>query len=902
MLPFLRTKISVPPARPRRVERTRLLDRMREGAQRGLTLVIAPAGFGKTTLAAAWAQSAGMPVAWLSLETAERAPERFLSYLIQSLQQLQPHLGQTATAILHSGQAVAPDAVLVSLVNDLSDVPGGLAVVLDDYHAADCPEIGAILQFLLENRPAQVHFILATRSAPSLALARLRALDQVIEIGADDLRFRPDEMRAFLEQVMSVQLTPDELARLDRSTEGWAVGLQLAALAHARQSLDWSTPAGQGHIFDYLAEEVLRREPPHVQDFLLRVALFDRFCIPFCDRLLEEEPRIDQPAAGLLAYVERSNLFLIPLDAAGTWFRFHALFSDFLRQQMQQRHPEQLPGLYRAASHWFEQNGLLDDAIHYAVHAGDTGSAGRAAGLIGRHYRDMLLRGEQSALLEWLAELPPDLMTRQPQLWLAKGWANIIAMDALEAAECADRAEAAIPADETGASLRGEAESLRILAGIFQGRVIPEDQISRAFILLAEEDRFLHSILHFNLGMMHVLAGETGPALEDLRETLSLSEGLSNPLITIVAWTQTGEQHQLRGELTLAERAFQQGIEYARRTLGERSFLLGMPYVSYAELLREQNRFEEALRYAELGTSYCLLWQPTASLDGSLALARLRAGQGRWAEAFACYDRALEVAAGTDMILDDAFVTVQRVRAHLLHGDLAQAAQWMKTYSPEVDFGQGYHHMHETARLAALRAQVMETSDPGRALHLAGELAALAPDMERRERTGPFVESLLLGVYALHAAGRHAEAAAGLKRALKLGAQCGYVRLFADEGTRLLHLLDQYRSKLDSSPWLDSLLEVMRRETGRPVPTPDRPAPVSTGTLPADDLIPLTRRELDILALLAAGRSNQEIATECVLAVNTVKKHVANILGKLGVANRTQAVAVARERRWIKID
>ncbi len=395
MLQLLRTKINIPPTRPKRVERSRLLERLGTGLQRALTLVVAPAGFGKTTLVAAWAQNAPVPVAWLSLETADRAPERFLNYLIHSIQQVAPQAGNTALALLRSGHAFPEEAALHSLINDLVEIPQNFALVLDDYHTADNAEIAKIIQFLLEHRPANFHLTITSRTTPGLNLARLRALDQVIEISAADLRFNPDEIRTFLEGVMEIELPPDELSRLNQSTEGWVVGLQLAAIALARQPADWQIPAGQAHIFDYLAEEVLHRESPQVQDFLMHTALFDRFSVPLCSILFDSS----FPVIDLLAYAEKSNLFLIPLDASRTWFRYHALFADFLRQQMERRYPEQIPTLYQKASLWFEQNGIYDDAIHYATHAGDFE---RATRLIESTYIDLLQRGEQSALLEWL--------------------------------------------------------------------------------------------------------------------------------------------------------------------------------------------------------------------------------------------------------------------------------------------------------------------------------------------------------------------------------------------------------------------------------------------------------------------------------------------------------------------
>ncbi|HEX2995986.1 MAG TPA: hypothetical protein VHP14_14275, partial [Anaerolineales bacterium] len=524
MLPFLRTKISIPAPKLTRVERSRLIERIQAGMKRVLTLVVAPAGFGKTTLIAEWARTASMPVAWLSLERTDHTADRFLSYLIHTLQQISPKTGQTALAMLHSGQGLTEEAILFSLLNDLSEIPQDFVVVLDDYHHVDGTEVNEVIQSLLEHHPEQMHFAIIARTLPGLSLARLRALDEVVEIDANDLRFNGEEVRAFLEQ-MGASLTPEQLDHLNRSVEGWAVGLQLAGLALARQPFDWNIPAGQTHIFDYLAEEILSRQTPEVQEFLKISALFDRFSVPTIGYIARDANCIfSQPVAELLAYVEHANLFLVPLDPSGTWFRYHALFAEFLRGQLS---PEQAEQYYHAASHWFEENNLLDEAIHYATHGADYE---RAASLLEDHYIDIVQRGEQSALLEWLSNLPPHVMEKRPRLWLAKGWSNVISLDPAQSGMCAEKAEALIPPDKTGDRLRGEVKSLRIMTGIFSGRVAAAEEISDAFILLAEQDDFLHILLHLGLGLYHEMLGDTALALDSFAETMSLTSLLNNPL------------------------------------------------------------------------------------------------------------------------------------------------------------------------------------------------------------------------------------------------------------------------------------------------------------------------------------------------------------------------------------
>lgn len=888
MLPLLRTKTTLPPVGPRQISRPRLLELVTEGARRALTLIIAPAGFGKTTLAAAWAQSGQMPAAWLSLQPGDRPGERFLAYLVQALQTISPRLGQTTLALMQSGSL---EGALFALVNDLAMLEGDIALILDDYHHIDAAATGEIVQFLLTNHPATFHLILTTRSTPSLNLARLYALDQVTEISAAELRFSDAEVRDFLEHSLGVHLSVDQLTRLTQSTEGWAVGLQLAGLALGRQPESLTIPLGQEQIFDYLAEEVLRREPPAVQDFLKKTALFERFCVPLCDAVLAPQGK-SLPSQEMIAHIGRANLFLVQLDPSAAWYRYHALFADFLRRQLP---AGQAPPLYRAASLWFEENGLLDDAIHMAIHAADYE---RAAGLLEGHYLDMVQRGEQAALLEWVSLIPPALLEGRPRLWLAKGWAGIVSLDTGMTMECIDKAEALITPGEAGERLLGEAKLLRILAQIFTGQTPSTAEISSIFPLLDEQDDFLRSLLYFNLGLHHAMCGETALAIEVFNKTLGMSKSLNNPLMTIIAYTQLGETRQIRGALGLAERTFLQAIRYAKETFGEHTFLLGMPYISYAELLREQNRFDEALRFAERGITGCQVWQPVASLDGHIAIARIHAAQGRWEEAFDRLEGALQVAESSSSKIDDIFAAVQLARLALFKGDLPRARYYLQLFDLEKAREGFYFHLYEMMNLMLYRAGVMELgADPAPANLLCEELASLAAESERRERVTPVIEASILLAYAHQAAGRETAAAESLSRALALGAQSGYLRIFADEGQKLFSLLERCRSQIHAPrSYLDNILALMRRENAIRLSWAARPA---HSAVPKDQL-PLTRRELDILSLLAAGKSNQEIAAERVLALNTVKKHVANILSKLGVANRTQAVMLARKLGWVE--
>jgi LuxR family maltose regulon positive regulatory protein len=896
MLPLLHTKTTIPPLSPRQIERPRLFKCMAEGTQRALTLIIAPAGFGKTTLAAAWAQSGQMTVSWLSLQATDCSREKFLAYLIQALKTISPDIGQTTLALLHGGSL---DGALIALINDLAEVRSDFALILDDYHSVDSPDINSILEFLLENRPATFHLVIISRAEPSLYIARMRALDQVNEINFNDLRFTETEIRTFLETNLNLHLSFEDLIRLNQSTEGWAAGLQLAALALSHQPSNLQVFVDQEYIFDYLAKEVLRRESYEVQEFLKKSALFDRFCAPLCDTVFyskqddkKKSEHQGSHASDMLAYIEHANLFLVPLDASATWFRYHALFTDFLRAQL---HPDQTRPLYNAASYWFEQNDLLDDAIQYAIQAADYE---RAANLIESHYRSMLQSGEHTALLDWISSLPPELLEKHPRLWLARGWANIVSLNSNRAEECASKAESLIPSDKAGDLLRSEAKALHILGNIFLGKDVSCNEILSAFTCLTDRDDFINSILYFNLGLHHVICGETAQAVDALNETIQLTQTLNNPLISIIAWAQLGEIRQIRGALGLAERTFQQAIQQTKKSLGEHTFLLGMPYISYADLLREQNRFDDAIYFATQGIAYCQIWQPAASMDGQIILARISAAQRDWNRAFKILDHALHIAEASDSELDDIVVIVHLARLTLLHGDLSKTNYYIKKFNLEnVDHDRYY--LWETVQLILIRVKIAELpGDSVSILMIEEVLSSLIDEAEQRERVTSVIEALILRAYIFYALTRYTEVIDNLSQALALGAQGGYCRIFVDEGDQLLQLLEQFRSQIRAPhSYLESILNLLRQECRRPVVHANKDKISVSGSA---DVTPLTRRELDILSLLAAGKTNQEIAAECVLTLNTVKKHVANILSKLGVANRTQAVVLARKMGWVE--
>ncbi|MDQ5851147.1 MAG: LuxR family transcriptional regulator, partial [Chloroflexota bacterium] len=420
---LLATKLFVPPARAKLVARPRLLDRLQHGVQGKLTLISAPAGFGKTTLAAEWVAGCGRPVAWLALDEGDSDPTRFLTYLVAALQTMAPTLGAGLLGLLQSAQPPPPESILTALLNDITAVPDPFVLVLDDYHAIDAKPVDTALTFLLEHLPPQMHLLIATREDPPLPLARLRARDQMTELRAADLRFTPAEAASFLKEVMGLDLTADDIVALERRTEGWIAGLQLAALSlqrHPDAPRFIQSFTGSHHfVLDYLVAEVLNQQPERVQTFLVRTSILDQLCGPLCDAVL-----LDPTGSGqeTLEYVEHANLFIVPLDNERRWYRYHHLFADLLRQRLHQRtasSPEDAVGdvtaLHRRASLWYEAQGLEMEAFQHAAAVNDVARAER---LIEGDGVPLHFRGAGGPILSWLQSLPAMVLDARPSLWV----------------------------------------------------------------------------------------------------------------------------------------------------------------------------------------------------------------------------------------------------------------------------------------------------------------------------------------------------------------------------------------------------------------------------------------------------------------------------------------------------
>jgi LuxR family maltose regulon positive regulatory protein len=875
--PILATKLYIPPLRPNVVIRPRLLERLNEGLHRKLTLISAPAGFGKTTLVSEWVAFIEQPTAWLSLDEADNDPTLFLTYLVAALQTIAATLGEGVLGVLQSPQPPPTESILTALLNDLTTISDQFVLVLDDYHVIDAKPIDHALTFLLDHLPPHMHLVIATREDPPLPLARLRVGGHLTELRAADLRFTAAEAGEFLNPVMGLHLSAADIAALENRTEGWIAGLQLAALSMQGQKdvtgFIQSFTGSHHFVLDYLVEEVLQQQSESVQTFLLRTSILDRLCGPLCDAVL-----LDPSASGqaTLEYIERANLFIVPLDNERRWYRYHHLFADLLRQRLYQRSASStgdevgdVTELHSRASVWYEDHGLEIEAFHHAANANDVARAER---LIEGEGMPLQFRGAGAPVLNWLESLPKTALDARPSLWVTYASTLLFGGQHTAVEQKLQAAEAALQgteADDRTTDLVGRIASMRATLAVIQHDVETIiTQSRRALEYLHPDNLPVRTATTWTLGYAYQLQGNRAAASQAYTEVISIGKSFGDSIYTIAATINLGQLQEADNQLSLATRTYRRVLQLAgdppQPIACEAHLGLARIYYQWNDLDAAQQHGQQCLQLTRQMESV----DTFASYE--VLLARLKLAQGDVSGAAAVLDEAEAFVRRHSFVFRMPEVAAAQVLILLHQGHLAAAAHVAQTH--DLPISQARVHLAQGDTSAALVV-----------------LEQLRQQAEAKGWADERLKVMVLQAVALHMNGEKDKAVHLLCDALALAAPGGFIRLFVDEGPPMAQLLSEAEAIGMLPDYTGKLLAVLEADAQKRENTSSLPPP-------AQPLIePLSPRELEVLHLMAAGLSNQEICERLFLALSTVKGHNRNIFGKLQVQRRTEAVARARE-------
>ncbi len=882
LAPILSTKINIPPLREGYTPRPRLLAQLTAGLTRKLILVSAPAGFGKTTLLNVWLnherQKGRAAFGWLSLERGDSVPTRFWTYFIRALQVAAPGSGEMALTMWDASEQPPIENILTVLLNAIDAWRKPLVLILDDYHRIDSAAVQTGMLFLLEHLPPHFHVALATRIDPPWPMARLRAQQDILEIRQHDLRFTPDEAADFLRDAMHLTLAHEDITALGKHTEGWIAGLQMAALSLRKQTdapgFIAAFTRSDRYIFDYLLEEVLQKQLPATQDFLLKTAILDQFSAALCDALLERHDSAD-----ILADLERANLFLVPLDEERNWYRYHHLFAQLLQSHGQKCGLDY--ALYhRKASMWLETHGLPAAALGHALQANAVEDAARIAE---SNALVMLGQGHLGTLAAWLDALPIAITHARPWLCVARAWLAVYAGKAETAAQWLTQAETLLSTgkeDEQAAEFRRIVGHIALIRSQVCGlrndhaRIIP--LLQQALDHLPPEDYIGRIMAYAQLGIGLRLDGKLNEAEIALEKALALAGSQEDNQATIFARCHMAALRAGRGQLNRAAQDFQRIIQSAQ-TGKAVSSMVCLAYQALSRIEYEQNLLEKALGTTRQGLALAEQWgHGEFILTGYIDLAEVLLAQGDAPGALDAMARAKQLSG--DMIWP-SWVEALDVKMQWSAGNLAAVSAWARNFEARQTM-LALNLQNVAIYLMLARAWMTEArwSEARDLLRRVRDVVGATETIKRK------LETLILSALAYAGSQQSQKASETLEEALALAEPEGYVRAFLDEGAGIVPLLQAIPLH---SPWRGYARHLLAEYA--------RTDAVKYPAQPGDLIEPLSARELEVLHLLDTSMDIQQIAGQLFVAPSTVRTHVRNLYAKLGVGRRMEAIQRAKE-------
>jgi len=905
--------------RPKLVRRPRLQEKIALGLRGPLTLVIAPAGFGKTTLIASCIKDSGMTAAWLSLDKNDNQTERFLRYLIAALQETDNMIGREATQMLANFQQFSPEAILTSLINDLEFTNNQITLVLDDYQFLSSSAIHDGVTFLLDHCPRTFHLVIASRSDPPLPLSRLRARGQMVELRASNLSLTESEATQFLNDVMGLQLDTQSVAALEKRTEGWVAGLQMAALSiRDRKDVNGAIAEFSGtsrYILDYLLEEVLASQPPEIQRFLLCTSILEHITAPLCNVVLakDEEAQVESknqasrsksqfedPATRILEYLEQANIFLVPLDVERHWYRYHHLFADLLQTRLTQIYPlEEINRLHTRAAKWYEQNGYSYEAIHHASLIPNDEWVER---LIEQNYMEMFQRRDSASIRAWTGALSKEVILKSPKLSIheAMSLSWIGRLD--EADLILKKAEKSLQTKDTTPEIKALLGHLAYVKSRVTGMQGDFHQAIQLCLNARDNTPSNNLALLGGIGVMlgygYFLAGDFENAAQTLTETINsgIVSGAVNT--TIGAYCVLARLFALQGQLHKSYQTYQAAEKFVHEMGGRHRGALSIIHVGFSEVLYEWNDLETALSYMEKGLEFIQFWGKA----DDIALAHtthslIQHAQGNPSGAAETIEKGSQVIHSNGVFSEarDAVETA-KVRLQLKQGNRVAVNHWVSTFENNPNSEDLFRFENELTYTTLARVY-MTQKKWGTAFKL---LSRLAENAQSEGRMGRFIKVLILKALALQEMGDTEQAVITLAESLALAELEGYTRIYLDEGQPMQLLIIQWLRSVKSSSLQDYgayMLSQFDSETHVVNANQEKGSPASDTSTSANEALPepLSPRELEVLEFLAQGKTNQDIAQQLVVARGTIKAHAASIYRKLDVANRTEAVARARQ-------